>query len=97
MKLRATMIDTTNQYPVGAESLTQLITEACLAAAERNLDDQQGIHTKRFQDLLPLAIAADLEMTSPTSLGSDAPQGEVTDLVARSTRMGDVTLNSVVM
>ncbi|MHC4372171.1 MAG: hypothetical protein ACYSW8_31590, partial [Planctomycetota bacterium] len=69
MKLRATMIDSTNCYPVGAESLTQVITEACLAAAERNFDEQEGRHTQRFLELLPLAIAADQEMTSPTSLG----------------------------
>ncbi len=91
MKLRATMIDATNLYPVGGESLTQVITEACLAAAERNLDEQEGVHTKRFLELLPLAIQADLEMTSPTSLGPDAPRGEST--ISRSVRMGDVTLD----
>ncbi len=93
MKLRTTMIDATNQYPVGGESLSQVITEACLAAAERNYDEQEGRHTKRFQELLPLAIAADQEMTSPTSLGPNAPRGDNT--VSRSARMGDVTLDGV--
>lgn len=97
MKLRATMIDETNCYPVGAESLSQLITESCLAAAERNMDDSQGIHTKRFMDLLPLAIAADQEMTTPTSLGSDAPSDKSDDFIARSLRMGDVTISGVTM
>lgn len=97
MKLRATMIDSTNQYPVGGESLSQLITEACLAAAERNYDEQEGRHTKRFLELLPLAIAADLEMTSPTTLGRDAPQGENVDIISRSVRMGDVTLDGVTL
>jgi len=97
MKLRATMIDEVNQYPVGAESLTQVITEACLAAAERNYDEQEGRHTKRFQELLPLAIAADQEMTSPTSLGPDAPRGENADTISRSVRMGDVTLDGVTL
>lgn len=97
MKLRATMIDETNCYPVGAESLSQVITEACLAAAERNYDEQEGRHTKRFMELLPLAIAADQEMTSPTSLGPDAPRGENADTVSRSVRMGDVTLDGVTL
>jgi hypothetical protein len=97
MKLRATMIDSTNQYPVGAESLSQVITEACLAAAERNFDEQQNLHTKRFQELLPLAIAADQEMTSPTSLGSDSPRTNTTNWVSRAQRMGTVTLNGTTM
>ncbi len=97
MKLRATMIDAVNQYPVGAESLTQVITEACLAAAERNYDEQEGRHTKRFLELLPLAIAADQEMTSPTSLGPDAPRGENADTLSRSVRIGDVTLDGVTL
>jgi len=97
MKLRSTMIDITNQYPVGAESLSQLITEACLAAAERNYDEQDGKHTKRFMDLLPLAIAADMEMTSPTSLGNDAPRGDNTDTLSRSVMIGDITLDGVTL
>lgn len=76
MILRPTMIDATNKYPVGGETLSQLITEACLAAAERNYDEQEGRHTKRFIEMLPLAIAADLEKSSPTSLGPDMPRGE---------------------
>jgi hypothetical protein len=97
MKLRSTMIDAANQYPVGAESLAQVITEACLAAAERGYDEQEQQHTKRFVELLPLAIAADQEMTSPTTLGSDAPRGENADTISRSVRMGDITIDDVVM
>jgi hypothetical protein len=97
MKLRPTMIDSTNQYPVGGEQLAQLILEACLGAAERNLDDTEAVHTKRFQELLPLAIRTDMETTAPTSLGSDAPQGENSDFISRSVRMGDITLDGVVL
>ena len=95
MKLRATMIDETNQYPVGGESLSQVIVEACLAAAERNYDEQLGRHSQRFQELLPLAIRADQEAISPTSLGPDAPRGDNTDTISRSVRMGAITLDSV--
>ena len=97
MKLRATMIDTTNQYPVGAESLSQVILEACLSQAERNFDQQEGLHTKRFQELLPFAIQADLEAVSPTRLGNDAPRDQDSDFNARAVRFGDITLDDVIM
>lgn len=92
MVLRPTMIDSTNKYPLGGETLAQVILEACLAAAERNFDEQEGRHTKRFAELLPLAIKADLEKSAPTSLGPDRPMDEQ-DYVARSLRMGDITLD----
>lgn len=97
MKLRPTMIDAVNQYPVGGESLAQVIIEACLAAAERNYDEENKRHRERFMELLPLAIQADLEMTSPTQLGPDAPRGETTDTISRSVRMGDITLDGVTL
>ena len=102
MILRPTMIDATNEYPVGGETLSQVITESCLTAAERNYEEQAGQHTRRFMELLPLAIRADQEKSSSTSLGPDAPRGARhgssiydTDRIARSVRMGDVTIDSV--
>jgi len=97
MKLRATMIDSTNIYPVGGETLAQLITESCLSSAELNYDEQPGRHTDQFMAMLSLAISADNEMTSPTSLGPDAPRDETRDVVSRSVRMGDVTLDGVTL
>lgn len=98
MILRPTMIDEVNQYPVGGETLSQLITEACLAEAERLLDNREDIHTKRFMEMLPLAIAADQERSTPTSLGPDCPRGEgyysgvyESEYWARSARIGDLT------
>ena len=98
MILRPTMIDSTNQYPVGGETLAQVILEACLAAAERNFDEENKRHTERFQQLLPLAIRADLEKSSPTSLGPDMPKGErgrgiYDDYWLRSSRIGTLTLD----
>lgn len=96
MILRATMIDETNLYPVGGETLTQVITEACLAAAERNFEEQLGTHTMRFQELLPPAIATDLEKSSPTSLGRDAPRDERRNdsyYWLRSSRIGTVSID----
>lgn len=98
MILRPTMIDSTNQYPVGGETLAQVILEACLAAAERNYDEQAKLHRERFMELLPLAIRADLEKSSPTSLGPDRPHGERQGMwdgeSARALRIGDLTLDS---
>ena len=97
MILRPVGITSTNVYPVGAETLSQLILESCLAAAERNYDDTPGVHTEQFEKLLPLAIAADTLITSPRQLGPDAPHGETADVVSRSMRMGEVTINGVVL
>ena len=87
-----------NQYPVGGETLSQVITEACLAAAEHNFDDTESVHEKRFLELLPLAVMADQEKSSPTSLGPDSPRGErrrVSDYWLRSSRIGTPSLDGV--
>lgn len=71
MILRPVLIDDTNIYAIGGEVLSQVILEACLAAAEHNLDDREAVHEKRFQELIGLAIRDDQERSSPTSLGPD--------------------------
>ena len=92
MTLRATMINEINQFPVGGEMLSQLIVEACLSAAELNYDETPGVHSRLFEELLPLSIAADNLASSPMSLGPDAPKGQNVDLAARSLLCGDITL-----
>lgn len=99
MILRPTMIDATNLYPLGGETLAKLITESCLAAAERNYDENTGKHTERFEQMLPLAIAADLEKSSPTSLGPDMPKVHQYrnwehEYWSRSLRIGTITLDA---
>ena len=61
MILRPTMIDATNQYPVGGETLAQLIVEACLMSVELDFNRQPDRHTAKYEQMLPMAIAADLE------------------------------------
>jgi hypothetical protein len=98
MILRPTMIDSDNQYPVGGETLAAVITASCLAAAEHNLDDGEGIHNKRFLELLPLAIRADQEKSCPTSLGPDGSRkwsSGVSNYSLRAARMGAVSLDGV--
>jgi hypothetical protein len=108
MILRPTMLDSTNQYPVGGETLAQLIVQACLMSVELDFyekkeDGDAGRHTRRFQQMLPLAIRADLEKSSPTSLGPDCPRGESRDYgawdcdYARAARIGSLTLDGDIM
>lgn len=101
MILRPTMIDSTNIYPVGGETLSQVILEACLASVEMDFYEKtDGRHTKRFYEMLPAAIAADQEKSAPTSLGPDRPRGEGyhfgvydQDEYARAARLGTLTLD----
>ncbi|MCZ2075794.1 MAG: hypothetical protein LC130_12440 [Bryobacterales bacterium] len=98
MRLRWTMIDVSNPYPIGGEILAEAIREACLAAGERILDNAAGIHTDAFREALEAAIRLDKEATSPTTLGQD---GGPLDLSGRSLSraydMGDVTFNGETM
>jgi len=101
MILRPTMIDATNQFPVGGETLAQVICEACLSAVELDFFEKtDGRHTQKFQQMLPRAIRADLEKSAPTSLGPDMPRDErypfgVHDWYdyARAARIGALTLD----
>lgn len=103
MILRQTMIDATNQYPVGSEQLSQLIVHACLSAVETDFYEKtDGRHTLLFQQMLPQAIATDLERSTPTSLGGDAPRGEGlhfgvydSEHWLRASRIGTLTLDGV--
>jgi len=96
MLLRPTMVTATSPFPVGGETLSQLITEACLASCEHNMEEREHVHERRYQEMLPLAIAADQQKSSPTSLGGDAPRGESRNQDSywlRSSRIGAVSLD----
>ena len=105
MLLRPTMIDDTNQYPVGGETLAQLIVEACLKSVEVDFYEKtDGRHTRKFYEMLPLAIKADQEKSAPTSLGPDMPRGEgyysgvgYDYDYARAARIGTIVLDGTTM
>ena len=98
MILRPVASDTTGVYPVGAEIMSQLFIEACLAAVERNYDEvKDGEHEDLFRQMLAAAIARDVEATAPTTLGPDAPKGENRLEEARSLLIGTVTYNGTTM
>lgn len=71
MTLRPTMIDAVNQYPLGIEILSGCLVESCLAAAERDIEQEIGIHNQQLQPLLAMAIQRDKEYSSPDSLGRE--------------------------
>jgi len=96
MNMRATMIDADNPYPLGAEVLSRVIIEACYAAAERHMDETEGVHSKRYLAVLEFAIQEDKDKASPRTLGSDRGGDETSDLPP-FTRVGDLTLNGVTL
>lgn len=99
MLLRPTMIDAVNEYPVGGEQLSQVILEACLAAAEHNYEEREHVHESRHLELIKLAIQTDQERSSATSLGGDDPRRErgygnyYDEYWLRSSRIGGLTLD----
>ena len=72
---RPTMIDSTNQYPLGIEVLSLVIEESCLAAWERNMEKKgptnpEAIHNQAFPSLLQQAIQADKQKGAPEIIGT---------------------------
>lgn len=72
MRLRPTMIDGDNPNPLGAEVLSQVIIESCLAAAERTFrDTDEEVHSKTYARLLAAAIEIDKDAASPDFIETD--------------------------
>jgi hypothetical protein len=69
MRMRPTMIDVSNPYPLGGEVLAPVIVESCLAAAERTFRDTEEIHGAKYRELLELAIKNDNNAASPDAIG----------------------------
>jgi hypothetical protein len=70
------MLDADNLYPLGGTLLSAVITEACLAAAERdikNIDEghPDAVHCRAMVPALQMAIQRDREYGAPDSLGVD--------------------------
>lgn len=66
------------QYPPGAQPHAETILESCLASAERMRDSKDGVHEKKFQELLLSSVSSDRQHSAPAFLGynrdcSDAP------------------------
>lgn len=99
MILRPLLLDEINLYAIGAELLSQVILEACLASAEHNFEEREHVHEKRYMELIGLAIRDDQERSSPSELGPDIPRSErgrfgaIDDYRLREQRIGGITLD----
>ncbi len=67
----------TRPHPLGGARYSELVTESCLAIAEQRSNDELGIHTRLFRELLASAIAQDKRFAAgnlgPMSIPNCAP------------------------
>lgn len=47
-------------FPLGGHEFSEVVMESCLAVAEQRINDEQGIHTQRFDTLIAAAIDRDI-------------------------------------
>jgi hypothetical protein len=78
------MLDASNKYPLGGTVLASVITEACLAAAERDIDnidgnDPRAVHSRQAMIELQAAVQRDKEYAAPDTLGVDKGHPRVTE------------------
>lgn len=59
------VIDATDDYPRGGAVHAETILESCLAVAEKTLNDEEGVHYKRFMERLAASIELDLHLIEP--------------------------------
>jgi len=75
---------TTTQYPLGGALFRTVMTEACLAAAEAQLDDTIGLHENRYRMMLQDSIRID-KMNKPKFFGKNLDYSdEPVDLYSRN-------------
>lgn len=55
---------TDHPFPLGGAMFAELVRESCLAVAEQSVNDEKGLHTQNFQELLVSMIARDRKSTA---------------------------------
>lgn len=55
-----------NPYPLGGPRHSETVREAVLSAAEKKLNDEDGLHSKAFAELLAASIQIDRELIEDT-------------------------------
>ena len=78
------MLDAANQYPLGDEVLSEVITESCLAKAEQYVEQKDAatpdaVHSRAFLQCLAAAIDQDKVRAAPDTLGVDQGQGHMAE------------------
>lgn len=73
-------------YPLGGAMFAELITESCLAVAEQRANDEEGLHSKKFAELLVSMIARDRKSSAQTFGDIGDPEGRGFDFTPIRTR-----------
>lgn len=69
-----------NPVPLGGAKHGELFLEACLAEAEKTIHDTEGVHQKRFRELLTAAILLDQSMVKATEVAPWPFESPASDL-----------------
>lgn len=71
----------TSLYPLGGQPHAETLQEACLAAAERNINDEIGNHAAEFMVLLKASVDYDRRFAGPKHFGynADRSRNQVND------------------
>ena len=67
---------TSDLFPIGANQHSETILEACLAAAESHIGDNQGNHNQRYMRLLSASVSRDRNAFAAHKLGYNADRSE---------------------
>ena len=62
-------LSSTAVYPLGGQPHAETLREACLAAAEINVNDERGLHYTMFMERLVASVHYDRKAMGPKSLG----------------------------
>lgn len=62
-------------YPLGGAMFSELVTESCLAVAEQRANDEEGLHTRKFTELLVSMIARDRKSSAQSFGDIGDPEG----------------------
>jgi len=83
----------TNKYPLGGMRYSELIAESCMAIAEQRANDEKGLHTQKFNEMLITSIAQD-RRNGARSYGHMGGAG-FSDVVNTRTLSSEVTYKGV--
>lgn len=62
-------------FPLGGAMFAELVTESCLAVAEQRANDEEGLHSKKFAELLVSMIARDRKSSAQCFGDIGDPEG----------------------
>jgi hypothetical protein len=69
-------LSTGSPYPLGGQQFAEVILESILAMAEVRKNDELGLHSQRYRDLLATAVEQDRRAFAPAYLGYNADRSD---------------------